>query len=462
MLDNQDDFAVGRFVDEGSGGGHSINIWPYEYGRRSVRSDNTWPEKKQADGVAFSDARQIIGFDWDYQMKNEGGIGVVEVRSQAADGDNWQTVASDATTRSSLVNVTSSGATGHVDLSADDDKAVRIWTGVLPANGVEIPSTVRKDYSIEVRHNSRLLVYLDISGCGGLSAGLWTAGSELSIYDYQATARLGGGSASIPPYDKILFGPGLGLETDEEIWVSGAPDVTHPLFGVYEADALIKRAPWAGVIWHHEYDVDGVDTAQLARRLIALPPANNLCANEDEKANWTLANSAGVTATLNDETSVVFDGDSTSIRIDISGTPVGAWTSTITYPAISLIPGWLYEFAFARRRASLTNAITVQMTVNWTKTGGVAGSDTSQTVGGAMASAGQWYTAGTGKKVFAGTSALGPTTEANISIQIAGTGSTSGSVYLDSITMGVPNLYVNEDEIGAINARMSYRRAWFA
>lgn len=462
MLDNQDDFAQGRFVDEGSGGGHNINIWPYEYARRSVRSDNTWPEKKQADGVAIYDPRRFIGFDWNYQMKNEGTtpVGSVEVRTQAADGDNWQTVASDATARSSLVNVTSSGASGHVDLSADDDLAVRIWTGVLPYDGVEIPSTVRKDYSVELRDHTKRIAYLDISGCGGLSSSLWTVGSETAIYDLQPTVRIGGGSASVPPYDKFIGGGGLGLESGQELWINAAPSPAAPLFGIYASDVLVKRAPWAGVIWRHELDLDGNDQAVLARNLLTIPPGVNLVTNEDDVGNWTLSNSAGVTASIANDTTPLYDGDDSVIKVTVTTTPAGAWTITLTYQTISLVPGSLYEFALAYRRASLTNAILCQMTSTWTKDGAVAGSDTAQTVGSAMANAAQWYTAGSGKKVFAGSAAAGPTTESHITIVISGTGSTSGTVYLDSITMGIPNAYINEDEIGAIGMRASMPRRW--
>jgi len=463
MLDNQDDFAQGRYVDEGSGGGHAINIQPYQYSRRSVRSDNTWPEKKQADGVAIFDPRRFIGFDWNYQMKNEGTtpVGSVEVRTQAADGDNWQTVASDATARSSLVNVTSGGATGHVDMSADDDLAVRIWTGVLPYDGVVIPSTARKDYSVELRDHTKRIAYLDISGCGGLSSSIWAVGSETAIYDLQPTLRIGGGSASVPPYDKFIGGDGLGLESGQELWINASPTPAAPLFGVYASDVLVRRAPWAGVIYHHELDLDGNDTAVIARKLLAIPPAVNLVANEDDIANWSIANSAGVTASIANDTTPLFDGDSSVIKVTISATPVGAWTVTLTYQTISLVPGTLYEFAMAYRRNGLTNAILCQMTSTWTKDGAVSGSDSPQTVGSAMANADQWYTAGSGKKIFAGSASADPTTEAHLAIVISGTGSTSGTVYLDSVTMGVPNAYINESEIGVLGVRASLPREWY-
>lgn len=464
MLDNQDDFAQGRYVDEGSGGGHAVNNWPYLYARRSVRSDNTWPEKGIADGACLFDPRGFVAFDWCYQMKNENGLGKVVVMTQEPGGEDWQTQASDATTRAALVDVTSGGASGAIAVTGDL-QPVRIYTGVQPVDGVEVPSTEKKSRSIELRNAVRLLAWLDIANAGGLSGGMWSAGAEAAMYHMNATVRLGGGASATPPYDKIVTGPRFGLASGQRLWVNPDPTPGAPLFGLYDSsDMLVSRVPWAATIERHEYDADGVDTAVVARALAPLPVAVNLITTgEDSTTGWTLTNSAGVTASIANESTTKYDGGATSLKVTVTTTPAGAWTITLTRTAgrIAVIPGAMEEFGLAYRRNSLTNAITCQYSVAWTYGGGTASAvDGTSTIGSAMATADQWYTAGGGRKIHPGSAATPATTEATISIVIAGTGSTSGTVYLDQILLGVINAYLAETAMGTLNTAFAWTESY--
>lgn len=463
MLDNQDDFAQGRYVDEGAGGGHTINNWPYAYARRSVRSDNTWPEKGIADGVCFFDPRGLIGFDWDYQMKNENGLGQVVVLSQQPGGEDWQTEASDATTRAALVGVVSSGASGHTDLTGDGNP-LRIYTGVLPADGVEIPSTEKKSRSIELRNRAKILVYLAQDDLGGLASSIWSVSAEAAMYDLQATVRLGGGTSGTPPYDLVQCGPRFGLASGQRLWINGAPSPGAPLLGLYSSsDVLVSRVPWAATVDRYRSNVDGIATPLQADQLVPIPAAGNLIANEDNVTNWTIATTGGVTASFANDASTVYDGGATAIKVTVTTTPAGAWVITLNYPRFTVVPGQPYETGFAFRRSGLTSAITGRMHVTWSYGGGtVSAVDGIDLIGGAMAANTTWYTAGGGRKTHPGSVATPATTEATVAIVLAGSGSTSGSFWVDQIALmpGSLNAYLSESEIGTISLEAAFRRAY--
>lgn len=466
MVDNQDQFAQIRVRDETAGS--VVSNWPYLSARRRVRSDLTMPEKGTADGVCLYDPRGLVALDWDYRFENDNGIGAVTVMAQSPDGDDWETIASDTTTHASITVVSSgSGAAGGLSLAASSP--VRLYLGMLPAGGAdsEIASTESKNRNAEVRSNSRTIVFLSLDDCGGLSSSIWSAGAEVAVYDLNVTGRLGGGAigAEKPTYYTFAVG-GSGhyfqLAATQKLWLNPSPTAEAPLLGLYDStDALVSRAPYAAVIKRHEYNLDGDDT-ELVDYQLSLQPGGNLITGEDSITDWTIANSAGVTASISNDTSVLWDGGTQSLKITVTTTPAGAWTITLTRPRITVVPGHLYEFGFLRRRVSLTNAITAEMKIVWREPDGTSSPfDLSQTIGGAMASASTWYPAGTGRKVHTGT-AVTATTGADVSIIISGTGSTSGSINLDPITLGVPNLYLDEAEIGILTVDIKWPEQHYA
>ncbi len=468
MVDNPDQFAQLDVTDETAGA--SVSNWPYLSARRRVRSDLTMPQKGGADGVCLYDPRGLVALDWNYRMENDNGIGAVVVMTQEPDGDNWDTIASDTTVRGSMVAVTSGGAAGQLSLLGDVEP-VRLYLGVIPANGVtsEIASTESKDRNAEVRNHTKMLVYLSVDECGGLANSIWSIGSEVDIYDLNVTGRLGGGEigAETPTYYTFAAGGDghyVHLASGQRLRINPSPTADAPLLGIYSGSTLVSRAPWAAVLKRYEKNLDGINTDLVDYRL-ALPPGSNLITGEDSTTGWSIANSAGVTASISNDTGVLFDGGTTSLKITVTTTPAGAWTITLTLTAgrLTVVPGMLYEFGFLRRRNALTNAITAQMTVTWSYGGGTPSAvDVAQTIGGAMAAADTWYPSGTGRKIHAGSVATPATTEAAVSIVIAGTGSTSGSIYLDPITLGVPNLYLDEAQIGTLTADIFWRESWIA
>jgi len=472
MLPNNDDKAQGRFINEGSGGGHDINNRPGLYARRSVRSANTWPEKGQADGVAFFDPRGIIGFRWDYRLKNEGGIGIVEVRTQEPGGSDWQTVASDDDTYSTLTAVTSSGATGYSDVSSDGEP-VSLWVGVLPLDGVVIPSTERKDRSIELRANTIWTVTLDISGIGGLTGSTPQLGSETAMWDAQPTLRLGGGTDEEPPFQLVQIGGAnhyTAITGSDELWINAQPDATTPLFGTYLLDALQGHLPYAGTIYRYEADTDGATIAQVAGELLPLHQLVNMMGTSaDTGTGWTKTDGSGVTSALSTDTGEDYDGNGQSLKVDVTVAPVGAWTITLekTTP-IPVVPGEIYEWAFVSKRVGLTSAVEVEMTMGWGDGVTTNGEDLDQTAARTLATNDQWYSNGGGRKVYAGPptgddviSVYGATIEAWPLITISGSGTTTGAVNLEVyLTTNGLNLYVDEEEIGTITVEAAWRESY--
>lgn len=469
MVDNQDLFSQLRVTDETAGS--SVSNWPYLNATRAVRSDRTLEESGQADGVALYDPRGLVSMRWDYRMENDHGIGMVVVMVQEPGGDDWQIIASDSTTRGSLTAVTSGDAAGAWSLIGSLDP-VRLYLGVIPANGVtsEIASSESINRTANVRNHTTMIVYLSVAQCGSFSSdsSIWTVGSEVEIYDLNVTGRIGGenNTAQIPPFDTFAIGGDghyVHIELDQLFKINTLPDESAPLFGIYSSTGvLVQRTPWAGVIEHHEYNLDAADTSLVPSALLPLPPAANMVANEDNITNWGITNSSGVTATLANDTGNLFDDGTTSLSVVISATPAGAWTITLDYQVINLIPGTIYGFGFARLRSGLTSAETCQMTVDFTATGGIStAGDGPQTIGGVMSTT-EWFTAGQGNRAYIGSAIADPTTEAWITIQIAGTGSTSGVVYLDAIALGVPVLYLDEEEIGNLDVDIEWIEGVYA
>jgi hypothetical protein len=469
MLPNNDDFALGRYVDEGSGGGHAINNWPYLYPRRGVRSDNTWPEKGQHDGAALFDPRGFLAIDFDYRMKNEGastGIGQVVLMSQDPNGDAWQTVGSDSTLRTSLVNVTSGSGIAGYNTLASDGSPVRIYLGVLPADGVEIASNVKKARSVELRNHAKMVVHLDVTDCGSMTNGIYVVGSETEVYDLQATVRLGGGDDAVPPYD-VLEAAVL-LPDGQDMRVNPSLASGLPLLGIYETSTgeLVERAALGARIVHYERGIDGEAVGTESKLLLPLPPSRNLVPHPDDVAGWTLNAAVGVTATLHDETGAYYGPNAQAIRINIAGSPVGAWSLALEMDPISLtvLPGTLYEFG-AIVRSSITG-IDVSINAEWQEDGPggatsvVDGIDSDAVT---ILSSARWYPLGGGRKTHAGSGITAPTGGVYLYLLIEGTGNVSGNIYVDPVTLGSNgpiNLYVTEEEPGGLTFAATWTEAF--
>lgn len=463
MVANNDDFAQARSIDEGSGGGHNVNNWPYMYARRSLRSDNTWSEKGQADGAAFYDPRGFVAFDWNYNMQNQGGVGQVVVRTQEPDGDDWQTVATDTTTRATAASVTSGNAAGYWDLTGDDAEPVRIYVGVIPADGEAIPSTAKKGNKVQLKNQNKHVVYLSLDDCGGLSGGIYSAGAEAAMYDLQATLRIGGGSSSTPPYDKVSIGSKFGLASGQRLWIDPSPSAGSPLLGLYNSsDVLLKRVPWAARISHYEYDLDGTSTAMVARELMPIRVGGNILGTSaDRVTGWTLSNGAGVTSTIANASTPDYDGNSQSIRVNVTATPVGAWSIQLDSGLIPLIPGTMYEFGMVAYRSSMAGTITAEIGAYWQS--GLVDSvvDGNTVVSRTLTSNATWYPMGGGKLTHTGSAITAETDGVILLILIEGSGSMTGDVYLDLATLGVPNLYIDESEPGTIEVDVEWTEAYF-
>lgn len=474
MVDNQDQFAQLRVTDETAGA--SVANWPYLSARRRVRSDLTMPEKGIADGVCLYEPRGLVALDWNYRFENDNGIGAVSVMIQQPDGDNWQEIVNDDTTHASLTAVTSGGAAGGYSITSSGNDPVRLYCGVIPANGVdsEIASTESKNRNAEVRNHTRMMAFISLDDCGGLSSSMWSIGSEAAIYDLNVTGRLGGGAigSEVQPYYSFAVGGDghyLHLASGQKLWINPNPSASAPLFGIYDSsDLLVSTIAYPAVIKRHVLNLSGVDTALTDWRL-SVPPATNLISTgEDNITGWTITPGAGVTANLlnNTTASAIFDGGATSLEVQVTAAPAGAWTIELHRSAlITVIPGALYEFGFLRRRSFLTSAVSASMDVYWDYYNpGLTNSavDTSSSAGGTIPVSETWYPAGTGRKIHAGSAATPATTVADVYIEIASSGATTGSLFFDAIALGVPNLYLDEAEIGIATVDISWREAVIA
>jgi hypothetical protein len=481
MLINQDDFAQGRWIDEGAGGGHAINNWPGQYSRRAVKGENTWPQKRQADGVAIHDERGFIGFTWDYRMTNVGGIGQVQVRSQEKDGDDWNVVDADTTTHATLTAVTSAGATGYQDFTGDDVPPVRIWTGVLPLDddGV-IAATAKKSYTVELRDNTfrKALLSLDDWGDGGTTGGVLGLSAESDMYDHQPTMRLGGGPSSERPYTLATVNSGVKLASGQELWINGDPKPATPLLGIYASNALVKRVPHAATIREYISNLDGVATPKIPRRLLALPPTVNLLGTSaDSATGWTKTDSGVTSSALATSTTSgdFLPGHTQSTEVTITA-PNVSWSVTLKSAWIPVTPDTLYEFGFWMKRngtwTSVTG-ITFSMKVEWADALGVSNSaDPDQTISATSTVTNTWGTNGSGRHVYAGppddgvtAASPGPTTQARVTLTLAATGAVTGVRWrIGTAVLGSApiNLYVDESGMGTITFRSSYREAVYA
>jgi hypothetical protein len=451
MLQNQDDFAQARYVDEGGG---TVENYPLLYARRAVRSDNTWSEEGQADGVMFYDPRGINGMYADYRIRNNNGVGQYVILTQEPEGDDWQTAQTDSATYSTLTDVAASG-----ENFTGDTVPNKVYLGVLPADGVEIPSTVKKSDRVEARTGDVLRMWLDLTDVGGLVNSLHTVGSEANIYDLHAILRVGGGIDADPPYDQIAVDTLLAL-TGEELRIATDPDADAPLFGRYStAGALLARVPWAATIQRRMLDADGNGVWIVSRSLAPIPPRINLVgASEDRITGWTFT-SGGTTATLANEASVVYDGDGEAFKVVFTAAPVGAWTAYVELDdAIALIPGALYEFGAAVR--TTLAGLTIAIESNWM--GGASTPDPLTSAIIASPATGAWFPLGSGRTVFAGDDTDDPTDSTDLRLRISGTGTVNGTVYFDAVHFGATNLYVSEEEIGELEVGVTYERGWIA
>jgi hypothetical protein len=394
--------------------------------------------------------QRLQGIYFDYQIQNESGVGDFIVAAKESNASDWATCITYTTTQASLSDV----ADQYIDLSAWENPT-RIGWFVVPGDGAsEIPSSATITDDIEVRNLDRLELFVDTTSHSALVNSLYSVGAEAGIYDMQTTLRLGGGVDPDTPYDLIeIGGEGhwLHLDSGYELWIQTDPDTTEAVAAVYNSSAVLQyRAPWSFVAKRYELNIDGTGTPLVSRSFMPLKPAINLLGTaEDRVTGWTLANGSGVSSTIANASTPTFDGNSQSIRWNFTVTPVGAWTATITSGLIALTPGQIAEFGMAAYRSSMAATIVATMDADWRS--GVSGSvQTNDSLARTLTTNTTWYTFGAGDTAYVGSESDDPTDGVIISITISDSGSMTGDVYLDMITLGPPVLHVAEEEMGTL------------
>ncbi len=459
-LDNGDDFAQSRVYDIGSGGGHNENWRAGLRARRSRSQDNTYPEEGQADGVSVYAPEGYQGIRYDYQLKNEGGVGKFVLSVLDPGGEDWRDVTTNSTTYANLAAGTIS--TSYRDLSTDENPT-RIYMGVLPADGVAIPTTVAITEEIEARTYERLELFLDLTDIGGLVGGKFSAGSEEAIYDLNAVLRIGGGTdGDEPPWDQVSIGGTdhhVHLLSTEELWITTDESENRPVAGVYVAStgALSYAAPWAIRAYHYETDTEGTAQPLVARTILPVSPKTNLIPNPTfatDLTGWELdATSGGVTVNWVRDAAVYFDAAG-SLSAVVSAAPGSAWATTYrntTY--LEPVIGQPYTISFAVRATSALYSVAFS----------IMEYDSGQSLQGTVSyltdipDADTWFV-----HAFRYQNDDPTRPYIRVKVHVVEDAATTGTVYFDQLTMGLSALFVDETAMGELTVEVEFHDRYVA
>ena len=454
-LDNGDDFAQSRVFDNGSGGGHSQNWRGFLRARRRRAQDATYSDEGQADGVSVYAPEGYQSMYYDYRFKNESGIAKFVVSVLDPGGEDWRDVVTDSGTYATLAAGTAAAA--WRDLSSDDNPT-RIYLGVLPADGVAIPSSVATALEAEARTYQRLELYLDLDGIGGLSNSIFSAGSEVEIYDLGVTLRLGGGEESVKtaPWDELVIGGTdhkIHITADEELWITTDPEDERPFAAVYDTDVLQYACPWAVRAYRYESDGEGNAVGLIARQIMPVTPQTNLVTNPTFASDITgweaYTTTGGVTVAWSRDAGVYYDAAG-SLKAVVSAAPAGPWTAAyITSDYIEVTPEQVYNLSAAVRSTNASYRLLFAVALyDSSLTPLVGGGGLSYT----LAAADTWYPIG-----FTLNSSDATLAYVRVYVGISWAGAVLGTAYFDDISMGETNLFVTETAMGVITLEAEYR-----
>lgn len=465
-LPGVDTYAHYKPFDTGSDGGHAHNWWSNLRVRRKVKqSSRQYANVGNADGLEIYSPFKFQSLYWDWEFKNVNGVCAAYCSVMDSGGQGWADVVTDTTTHASLTPVTVQWA----DLS-EYDNPTRIYQGLLPADGVEIPTSAAIADEGELRWGTTVVAVLSLSTFGGLANSRYVVGSEVGIYDVCPTIRLGGGGADLStPRDEIQIGGSghrLGLESGQELWIDTDPASGRPLFGVYTDGVLDYRAAWAGRIYRIETDLDGTEVETETLEFAPIPPSLNMIDNglftAQDVSMWTMTLGSGVTAAKSWKATPLPTSNSGGVmEIDITVTPVGAWTITLALPTITVVPRRSYDFGFGYYATDIGSSLSVVENVYWN--GNVDPLDLLQTLGGAPAAINTWYFDVEGNQtgyVPPGFFSIGTdTVTGNVEVVISGSGSYVGKVYLGAFSFGVTAAYLSEPSIGTLTFDAVYQES---
>jgi len=269
LLRNNDAYAQKSTTPFDVGGG-DIDYFNGLDVNRGPGRDTPFKEQGAADGITITHAHGYDAAYLDYHYLNPSGIAAATFRLRTDGGLEWQPLFTDTTTYASLTAV----AAAWYDLTFNDEVGLHLYLGLLPADEVEIPSTVSSTTVATVRTYQRLEVFTHLA-----TQSIGAISSEQEVYDLQAVLQIAALTAD-PPYDQVVLGgPGhwLHLEATEEIWLRTDPDSTDPILGIYDAGTgvLIRPAPWAGIVQRVTTDINGDTIAVVSNRFAPLANGTN-------------------------------------------------------------------------------------------------------------------------------------------------------------------------------------------
>lgn len=143
-LANADDYRQLRPF-EASGGGY----WPLLRASRRIRQNAKYKDEGVGDGMSIYTPMRLQGIYSDRKEKNINGVGMIVTAIKESGGEDWVDVATSTTTRASLTIVSET----YIDLDAYNNPT-RLGIFVLPADGVQIESTIEDSGTVTARTSS--------------------------------------------------------------------------------------------------------------------------------------------------------------------------------------------------------------------------------------------------------------------------------------------------------------------
>ena len=152
-----------------------------------------------------------------------------------------------------------------------------------------------------------------------------------------------------------------------------------------------------------------------------------------------------------------------ALQVDITAAPAGAWTIELTTAQIDVVPGENYPVGFAYRTTNTGSSLAVELEAIW---GGGLGPEPVMTLGGAPPVANAWYYAADDQGTFELAPGLfspySSTDTLDLTVRISGNGAYVGKVYVDQITVGVPNVHMAQTEGGTATLELSWLRGFLS
>lgn len=362
-LPNDDDFAQTSFIDLGSYAGHTNSYWPILDAWRVVRQDAALPEEGQADGVSLYDPRGFQAIAFDYLLQNEedpetgDGIGRFTFAAKGPGGGNWEDLVTDTDVYATFTTVNAQ----WVALNEDGDGGkIRLYMGMLPADGVVIPNRVSVGSDARVRWNTLLQTHLALDGIGGLSNSILSWGSEVDVYQPAHVIRSGGGHEPRPPYVEATLNRVL-LEADQTLRLSLDVDSTEPMAAIWEGGEVVEETPWAVTFERVDREVWQVaadDVRTVAQDLLPIaaydePMGTELLTSaygygtfETDLTGWAtnFQNAANVTLTRSRVTSPTHNGSDGAYQVECTANTAVGTTSVVTFSDnIAVTAGQVYR-----------------------------------------------------------------------------------------------------------------------